>query len=529
MDDPRAGEVGPPLRMGSLGRTTALVTAGGLVGQIFAAIRTLFVGAQVGVSPELDALLVAQVMPVIVGAVIASGLRQATVPAYLGISASRGRHEASGFAGFVLSWSVIVAVGAMALLYLWPMPVIDVSGPGLGGESRQDALVFLRLLAPILVLSVAWVTLATVCQAERAFRPIALGLALNPIVSLVTTVALWDRLGLQGVALGLDLGYVISIAIVAGYLIWRGLRPRLTLWYERAELGRFIRHALPLVAGATVVQSNQWIDRAIASILGAGSVSALSYGQMIVQESVGSLNLAWLLVLYPMLIHLAHPSQGRLGEGTSMAIRYAIAYFMPLAVGTIALAPLGVQVAFERGAFDASAVRTTSLVVAAFAPMFLLTMIQPVLAGAHNARRRGTVVAAAAGLNALLNLALDLTFGLSSGVAGVALSTSVTVMVVALVLAVALRRWEPDFALRPIFSTSGRALLASIVPGVVVGILVWGVLPKLSFAAAFAVLAGLAAFGAVMYLTLAKLLQVDELNPLFTRLGGLLRRSEAAS
>ena len=506
-------ETGPSLSLGSLGRPTALVTVGGLIGQLFALVRTLFVAARVGTSPDLDALLVAQVLPVIVGAIISSGLRQATVPAYLEVVAGRGRTEASRFAGFVLTWSAIVALLGMGLLYLFPVQVIAVSGPGLAAETSQDAVDFLRIVAPILGLSVLWVTLATLCQADRLFAPIALGLAANPIVSLVFTVVFWGSMGLQGVAVGLDLGYVASIALVAAYLVARDLRPRLALTYDREHLRRFVRHALPLLAGATVVQFNLLADRATASILGAGAVSSLNYGQLVVLESIGSLNTAWMLVLYPTLVHLARPSASGLGAGAERALRATIALFMPVVVAAAALAPLIVQVAFERGAFDAAATRTTSVVVVALAPMILLTMVQPVLTGAHNARRRGGLIAVAAGLNAALNVILDIVFGLTIGVAGVALSTSVTIVVVASVLAVQLHRREPDFALRPIVSTTARSLLASLVPGVLVAVAVWALIPKLSLFGAIAALVGLAAFGGCAYLGMARLLRLDELRP----------------
>jgi putative peptidoglycan lipid II flippase len=529
MAEPAGEEIGGGLSLGSLGRPTALVTAGGLVGQLFAIVRTLFVADRVGTSPDLDALLVAQVLPFIVGAVIASGLRQATVPAYLEIVAARGRTEASRFAGFVLTWSVIVALCGIALLYLFPVQAIGLSGPGLAKGTSADAVAFLRIVAPILGLSMLWTTLATLCQADRLFAPIAFGLALNPIVSFVVTVGLWGNLGLQGVALGLDLGYVATIALVISYLVWNGLRPRPTLTYDRDHLRRFIGHGLPLLAGATVVQFNLLADRATASVIGAGAVSSLNYGQLVILESIGSLNTAWMLVLYPTLVHMAGPSGGGLGAGAERALRHTIALFMPLVVAAAALAPLVVQVAFERGAFDANATRTTSLVVAALSPMILLTMVHPILTGSHNARRRGGLIALAAVLNATLNLLLDLVFGLTIGIAGVALSTSVTIAIVMAVLAIQLHRWEHDFAIRPVLSTAGRSLIASLVPGIVVAIAAWGLIPKLGFFGAIGALVGLAAFGAVAYVAMARLLRLEELRPVVEILARRVGRASGAA
>jgi putative peptidoglycan lipid II flippase len=337
---------------------------------------------------------------------------------------------------------------------------------------------------------------------------------------------MWDQLGLQGLALGLVLGYVATGVFTGAYLLATGLRPRIALTYDRTETARFVRHALPLVAGATVVQFNLLADRATASVLGIGAVSALNYGQLVVLESIGSLNTAWTLVLYPTLVHLAQPAEGGLGKGAERAARYATAFFMPVVVGVMALAPLVVQVAYERGAFTASAARTTSVVVAMLAPMILLTMVHPVLNGAHNARRRGGFIALVAFLNAGLNLILNVVFGLALGVAGVALSTSVTIVVVMVVLATQLSRWEPGFGLRAVASTAFRALLASVLPGALVGVVAWSLLPKLSFLAAIGAIAGLAAFGAVAYVAMALLLRLDEMAPL---VAFVTRRRRAAT
>jgi Uncharacterized membrane protein, putative virulence factor len=523
---PEAPPIGRGLSLMSLGRPTALVTIGGVAGQVFAIIRTLFVAAQVGTSPSLDALLVAEVLPVIVAGMIASGLRNAVVPAYLDIAAERGRREASRFVGFLLTWSILIAAVGVAALYLLPGPAISVSGPGLAAPARESALGFLPLLAPILGLSVMWVMLATVCQAERRFVPIAIGLGLNPLCSLVTTVVLWDQLQLRGLALGMTLGYVGTVIFAAVYLSRTGLILRPSLGFERRDLNRFMRHAAPLVLGATVVQFNLLADRAMATLLGAGSVSALNYGQLVVIQSIGSLNTAWMLVLYPSLVQLARPSGGGLGESAERAVRQMVALFLPVAVGAMALAPLGVQVAYKRGAFDAAAVTTTAAVVVAFAPMILLTMIQPVLSGAHNARRRGGLIGFAAVLNAVLNVVLDVVFGLTLGIAGVALSTSVTLVVVASVLAVQLHRWEPGFTLRPILWTMVRALAASLVAGLPIAALVWLWLPALSFAGAAVAMLVLLIVGASVYLAVGSLLRLDELrlalSPLYRRVGRLL-------
>ena len=58
MTDPAVSQR-PAISLRSLGGPAVLLTVAGLLGQAFAVIRTLFIAARVGTSPELDALLVA--------------------------------------------------------------------------------------------------------------------------------------------------------------------------------------------------------------------------------------------------------------------------------------------------------------------------------------------------------------------------------------------------------------------------------------------------------------------------------------
>ena len=127
------------------------------------------------------------------------------------------------------------------------------------------------------------------------------------------------------------------------------------------------------------------------------------------------------------------------------AISAALAAFIPTAVLIAALAPLAVAFAYGRGAFGVDDIALTSTVVAAFAPLIVVLMVSPVLAGAHNARRRGFVLLATGAMNVVLNFVLDVALGAWLGVAGIALSSSVTSVLLTLFLAWRLELVEPAF------------------------------------------------------------------------------------
>lgn len=485
-------------------------------------MRELFVAAQVGASLALDALLVALVLPVLLSGIIAGSLRTAIVPAYLDLAERKGHAAAQRFLGAVIAWAAIGAVLAVLLLAATPSLGLAVAGPGLSEAGRLQAAAFLPLVLPILAFAVLTHLLSAVCQIGDHFRPIAVALVLAPLVSLATTLMGWNRFGLSSVAVGLTLGHAMSVITLLLFAGRAGLLPPIALRADRADLSEFVRHALPLTVGSAVLQFNLVADRAIATLLTVGSVSVLKFGQQLVTEPLGSLASAWTTALYPALVRTGQGQSDRsLGSAATSAIRFGLAVFVPASVGLAALAPLLVGVVYQRGAFDEATAVRTSLVVVGFAPMLTLVMLQPIITGAHNTRRRGVLLGITAVANAVSNVALNLVLGQLLGVAGIALSTSLTVAGLLVFLCHRLAVAETDFDLPSVGKTALRAFAASLVPGIPAALFAWTVGPGLGWPWSALSLFMAGALGLAAYLLMAAVLRLDEPVLLARRIAGL--------
>lgn len=265
-----------------------------------------------------------------------------------------------------------------------------------------------------------------------------------------------------------------------------------------------MRHAIPLTLSASVLQVTVVADRAIASLIAPGAVSALRYAEVLVRLPIGAIGPAWGNAVYPALVRATHSvSTDTLGNVTMRLLRLTIAVFLPIAALTAAVAPVAVGVAYGRGAFTPEDLATTAQVVAAFAPLILLLMLNPVIVDSLNARRRGTVLLAGGIANAAINLVLDVVFGLTIGVAGIALATSTTIAIVLfLVLGPNLARSEPEFRLGRLGRPVALAIVAAIPGTLVFGALAWsGIAPREGIPAilflGIAGIVGLAAYGLI--------------------------------
>ena len=159
---------------------------------------------------------------------------------------------------------------------------------------------------------------------------------------------------------------------------------------------------------------------------------------------------------------------------------------------------------------DVGIVEVRPLVVSAFAPLLVILMIQPVLVGAHNARRNGRLLLMGATMNVFLNFTLDVVLGFSLGVVGVALSSSITAAVVLAFFAWRLSVSEPAFTIGPIARTMSLALVASAPVTIVAAVLCWMGLVPSDVVPAIATLLGIGIIGLIGYLLAAFWLGMEE-------------------
>ena len=516
--------------LASVGRAAFVLTSATAGVQVLAIVRELFLAANAGVSADLDALLIGVVLPTTMANILTSGPSTAMVPAYLDARASGGLPDARRLAGTVLVWLGVVGLAMTIILEVVAGDAVAIAGPGLSAAGRASAADYLRLLAPMAFVASLNGTLYAVCQAEQRFAAIAVAIVSGAAVTLVTMILFWSGLGLGAFALGNLLGPVVTLAILAAELARRSIAPRPHLVSRGLGLGAFVRHAAPLTLSSAILQINTVFDRAVASLIGPGAVSALRYGDTLVRVPTGAISPAWGAAIYPALVRSTHESdRGSLASMAERSLRYVLAVFMPLSVLTLAVAPIAVRVAYGRGAFTSAALDQTSLVVAGFAPLVVTLMLSQTLTGALNARRRGSALLMAGTINVILNCVLDLVLGFPFGVGGIALSSSITAVIVVAFKAGRLARLEEAFQVRPLARKVVVAGAAALPGALLCGALAWtGHYPR-GLAGDLATLAVFGVAGLVSYVVLAMRLGLTEPRMILDGVLSRLRRRRTAS
>ena len=318
--------------------------------QVLGIVRELFLAAQVGISADFDAVLIGLVLPATLSSVLTAGISTALVPAYIDARSSHGIAGAKRLAGTVLVWVAIFGLLVTVALEVFAPATVRFTGPGLSPVGREQAVDYLRLVAPTTMVAGAFGILYAVCQAEEQFSSIAWSILAGPAWTVAIMFALWDRLGLGAFALGPSIGPFVSFLLLLVAMIRRKVAPRPHLLSRGLGVGALARHAFPLTISSAILQINVIFDRAVASLIAPGAVSALRYGDTLVRVPTGAISPAWGAAIYPALVR-SHQDESGLAVSADRSLRYVLAIFVPVSALTLAVAPVAASTAYGRGAF----------------------------------------------------------------------------------------------------------------------------------------------------------------------------------
>jgi putative peptidoglycan lipid II flippase len=458
----------------SLGRSIATVGFFTLLSRIVGFVRDVVLSAVLGSGPIADAFIVAFKLPNLFRRLFAEGAFSAAfVPLFARELQGEGRDAALVFARQAHACLLMVLVPFTLLMMLAMPAVIWVMAPGFTGEKSifDLAVTFGRITFPYLV----FISLASLYGgvlngidrfAEVAFTPVLLNIALI------------------GAVLGLtpmlpDAGYSASIGVALGGLLqwlwllfscWRDgvslklVRPRYT-----PRVRQLVKLATPVAIGGGAQQVSTMLDVVWASLLPAGSISALYYADRVTQLPLGVIGIAIGTALLPLLARQLRAGATEAAMANqNRAIEFGLLFSLPSTAALWILAEPMIRVLFEHGKFGPEDTARTAGALVAYSVGLPAFMLVKALTPGFFAREDTRTPLYTAVISIVVNVALNAVFVLATplGPVGIALSSSISGWLNAVLLAIVLQRrehWQPDARL---LSRTWRIAAASAGMGV---------------------------------------------------------------
>ena len=366
MSEPTEQKTPAPSRS-SLARKGLPILVATLISRPLGFVREAVQAALFGASRLTDVFVVAYNVPEMIQTLFFSGvLSNFFVPVITRYREQRD--ELSTIFSVALNGALVLALVLAGVCYLTAPAIITVAAPGLSGPDRELATFLFRLMLPMLVLHCVLAVLKGVLNSiDHYAMPEYAGVFFNVAV-IACALGFAPQYGIVSLAVGVVVGSVIQVVVQIPVLRKNGLHYQLGQGFFHPALREVQGLVFGAIVATAVVPINAFVDRALASNLHVGSVSALAYAFRVFMLPVSLLAVPVYTVLLTDLSASHH--QGKRDTFTEQAtagLSLLFAVALPATAVLVALAIPITRVLFERGQFTATDTLLTSQALVAFA------------------------------------------------------------------------------------------------------------------------------------------------------------------
>lgn len=341
---------------------TLIVALGYLASRVLGVVRDMFITAQFGTNPLVDAYRAAFAIPDLLYLVIAGGaLGTALIPVFQQRRHDGGNDQANKLASSVLNLMLPCLVSISVIAWIFALPLVRMTtAHGFPAATQQLTADLMRmlLLQPIL-LGIGGVFKA-VLEAHEQFSIPTLGSNLYNIGIIFGAAVLARWYGIHGVIYGVLIGAAAFTLIQIPALRRVTWRYTSDVWFRTVGLVDVGKLLLPRLFGQSIWQINLASMIAITSSFGVGAVAAAGYAMQVMLLPHGLVGLSVGTVIFPRLSRLAaRGEEAQFGVEASHALQSVLAVALPASVVLWYAPELVVLVLYQRGSFDAASAQLT--------------------------------------------------------------------------------------------------------------------------------------------------------------------------
>lgn len=356
-------------RDASTGRHAFLVGAGILLSRIIGLVRQRIFASYFGLSEAGDAFTAAFRIPNFLQNVFGEGALSASfIPVYAKLLAGKDEREAGRVAGAVFALlavitSILVLIGVITTPY-----IINAIAPGFEGEKRELTIRLVKILFPgagLLVLS-AW-CLGVLNSHRRFFLSYTAPVVWN--IAIIAALFGWGSHAAQSplaeriaqfklaeiVAWGSVIGSFLQFGVQLPTVLRLVKHLHLTLDVASQSVRTIVRNFLPVFFSRGVVQISAYVDSLLASLLGNGPMTALSYTQSLYTLPVSlfgmSISAAELPAMASALGNKEEVAE-KLRQRLDAGLRRIAFYVVPSSMAFLALGDVITAALYQTGKFN---------------------------------------------------------------------------------------------------------------------------------------------------------------------------------
>ncbi|WP_349728705.1 murein biosynthesis integral membrane protein MurJ [Peribacillus frigoritolerans] len=414
-------------------KSVGLVTIIAAIGKVLGFGRESIIAAYFGASSLADVFFVASLIPTILFTALGSGLQAGVIPIYLEKKADNPV-KADEFISVLGSFFMLVAGVLTIACMIFIKPLVMLTAPGFSESELALTESLTRIMLPsLLFFTLSYMATGVLNANKRFILPALTSTAQNTVI-IAATVLFAAPFGIEGLAWGFLFGAASQFLIQYPSLKKYGIRPIVAFLPHKRQIVQTLYTFYPIIIAALAIQLNSVVDRIIATSLETGSVSALNYANRLLWLPLSIVLTPLITVLYPSIVERALINYRSFLNLTLKGVKSLLFLAIPFMVVMLISGNSLITLAFQRGAFDASATEVTYrafIFYSAYLPFFAL---RDYLMNAFYALKKTKVAMYSCLVAVLLNVLLSWVLSRFLGVGGIALASGISMLLQSLYL-----------------------------------------------------------------------------------------------
>ncbi len=466
-----------------------------------------------GTEWQMDTYLAAAVIPTILFGVFNGALTSALVPTFSEYLARGEEKEAWRLGSTVVNLlAIILTICAIVGYFAAPL-YVPLIAHGFPKPQMGVAIHMTRWLIPSIIAVALSGVLAGILNSYQRFRSTSIiGIALN-VVTIGCVFLLNRKIGIFALVAGTGLGLAAQMLVqLPAFLSLGGYRFLLDLRHPGLKKMGGLLGAITL--GSLAGQLSLFFDRYFASTLPPGYIAGMSYATKIVNFPQQIFAVAIATVIFPLLaMQFAQENREGVARSALTGLRLVNFIAIPSLCALIVLAHPIVATLFERGSFGPSSVNLCAGLMPYASVGLVALAANVVLTRCLVACRQIRWQVAASVMTVVLNVALSITWLPTLGARGLLLANSVSQSVQAIMLLVLVARFVAEIDWGALLGSALKVAVCAAVMVVTLNFMAsLGASPEPSLLARAWFLFGQVAIGALVFIAVARMLDVEELS-----------------
>ena len=433
------------MKLNRMGNTVSILIFITAFSQIISFVRESVFAYYYGTNVEADIYVIASQIPVTLFAVISSAVNTIMLPLYIEKKETQGILKAQSFLKSSICIFTVFSVIFVIFAELAAEMLVSLFAPGFEGEVKDTIVLYIRILLPTTIWTLT-INILTACfnSSNNFSYPVTASMIQN-IAIIVSMLAIARALGVMAAVLGTVIGIVLNfifLAIPYKEILFASIDLKET-W---SDLKRILCKIGPVTLGVGVAEINQVIDRALASGMDTGSITALNYANKLsvafsalILSGIATVSFKKFSEFY------AKKNFEQYDRTLTNYVVLLVSILLPITIGAILFRKELIAVVFGRGAFDIDSIVRTAEIFTYSALGIVFIAVRDVLSKYYYAQGNTKTPMINAGIGLILNIFLNLVLSKFMGVSGLALATTIANIAVCVLLFASILKTEPEF------------------------------------------------------------------------------------